>query len=41
MAPGAADPGGLSAFANALHQGVPNELAVMVMAGSDEYFSGA
>jgi hypothetical protein len=34
-----ADPGGLSASVNALEQGVPEQILIAVLVGSDEYFS--
>ena len=35
----ATDPSGLTTYANALQQGVTNELLLAILAGSDEYFS--
>jgi hypothetical protein len=35
----AADPGGLNATMAALQQGMPNELVIAIIAGSEEYLS--
>ena len=34
-----ADPAGLNGFTTALQQGVPNEVVIAAIVGSDEYFS--